>query len=199
MGGTVAAAEESIKGAVYLYAAGKQNPIPLSGYAVKLYDPEEKKWSNPSITDAYGRYAFNGVPSKKFVLTVGKTGAYWHQSVWQQEVKAPASVRPIVLPVAADIVPRASFTERKEEKDSYDFSLWLGVPEEQKAGIRRVVYIFNNPTFKQKEYESQQASDGFRIGYRGWGCLDRVIIRIELQSANSHIDFNMCEALKAQK
>ncbi len=194
-----AAEENPLTGTVYLYTAGKQSPTPLSGYEVRVYDPQQKKWSNPSVTDAYGRYAFYGMPKKKHVLTVGKAGKDWHQVVWQQEVAAPGIVKPIVLAQSADIVPHASYTERKGEKDSYDFSLWLDVPAEQQAGIRRVTYIFNNPTFKRKEYESRQANNGFKVEYSGWGCLEKVTIKIERQGANSYLIFKMCDALKLKR
>ncbi len=185
-----------ITGTVYLYAAGKQRPTPLAGYEIKIYDLEEKKWLNTSITDASGKYAFYGIPEKQFIMTVGKSGAVWQQVEWQQEVSAPGVVKPIVLAQTADIVPHAAYTERKGEKDKYDFSLWLDVPAEQQAGIQRVVYTFNNPTFKQKEYASTDAASGFKVGYTGWGCLDTVHIKIERRGVNSYIIFKMCDALK---
>jgi hypothetical protein len=194
-GAAAGAAETALTGGVYLYAAGRQQPIPLSGYEVRLYDREKKIWLNPSITDAYGRYAFFGIAAKKYVLSVGKAGPHWRQNVWEQDVKAPGAVKPIVLSAAADIIPRASYQERSGEKNSYDFSLWLDVPEDQRQKIKSVTYVLNHPTFAQKEYASSKSEDGFRVGYRGWGCLNTVLIRIERQGAGSQITFRMCDEL----
>jgi len=194
-GAAAGAQETALTGGVYLYAAGKQQPIPLSGYEVKLYDREKKEWSNSSVTDAYGRYAFIGIAAKKYVLSVSKAGPHWRQDVWEQEVRAPGSVPPIVLAAAADIIPHASYKERAGEKDSYDFSLWLDVPVEQRQKIKRVTYVLNHPTFSQKEYVSTKTQEGFPVGYQGWGCLNTVLIRIERQGGGSQITFRMCDEL----
>ena len=195
LGAAAGAEETGLTGAVYLYAAGKQQPIPLSGYEVKLYDREKKEWSNPSITDAYGRYAFFGIAAKKYVLNVSKAGPHWRQNVWEQEVKAPGAVKAIVLAAAADIIPHASYKERAGEKNSYDFKLWLDVPAEQQKKIKRVTYVLNHPTFTQKEYVSTKVPEGFPISYQGWGCLNTVTIRIERQGGGSQIIFRMCDEL----
>jgi hypothetical protein len=193
---TVTAEDTALKGTVYLYAPQAENPIPVSGYEVKLYNVKQQKSLNPSITDAYGRYAFFGIPRGKYVLSITKAGPYWRQRVWRQEVTAPGTPDPIVLPQAASIVPHASYLEVKGQKDTYDFSLWLDAPPEQKARIKKVVYLFNHPTFETKEFVSRNKADGFKVGYKGWGCLTNVTIKVKGRDTRSQISFNMCEALK---
>jgi hypothetical protein len=191
-----AAEDNSLKGSVYLFAPQGEDPTPVSGYEVKLYDMQQKKALNPSVTDAYGRYAFFGIPSGRYILSIIKTGPHWRQFLWRQEVTAPGAVAPIVLPQSANIVPRASYVEVKGQKDIYDFSLWIDSPNEQKVQISKVIYVFDHPTFKTKEFTSSNQADGFKVSYRGWGCLSNVTIKIESRDVSSQIRFNMCEALK---
>jgi len=104
-------------------------------------------------------------------------------------------------PISALAEPKASARAlpeltTTEGQQIYDFSLWLGLPGADKGRIRKVSYEFNHPTFRQKTMVSSNAEDGFKVGYRGWGCLNSVIITLVLRDVPAErIDFDMCRAL----
>ena len=105
-----------------------------------------------------------------------------------------------LTPISARVSPQASSLEVSGQttggKQVFDFSVWLNVPAEDRNSIEKVSYLFNHPTFRQNTMISSDASTGFRIGYRGWGCLSSVIITISLKDGSSDkIDFDMCKKL----
>jgi transcription initiation factor IIF auxiliary subunit len=100
------------------------------------------------------------------------------------------------LSQSANILPYAKFTKVKGKEGTYDFSLWLDVPNEQKSRIKKVTYVFNHPTFNNKVFVSNNQANGFMVSYRGWGCLSNVTIKIEGQYGVSLISLDMCGALK---
>jgi hypothetical protein len=103
------------------------------------------------------------------------------------------------VPLITVAKPRAqaiSSEKGTDERPLYDFSLWLDVPEGRKHEIASVEYEFNHPTFVQKTQRSSNPSDGFRVSYLGWGCLQSVLVRIHLKDGSTTtIDFDMCEAV----
>jgi hypothetical protein len=100
----------SLAGALYRYDSSNSKAAPpaLPGYWVYLYSRQSHRWIGPSITDSYGRYAFYDVVSGTYLLRIYPAGdrgePAQNQStqavqphIWQQEVKVPGRVRPIVL------------------------------------------------------------------------------------------------------
>ena len=138
----------SLKGSLYLYNPDGKTPLPLSGYMVSLYNIRSKKFLNQSVTDSYGRYAFYGVSEGEYLLRVYMTGSHWQQQVWQQKVQAPSVIQSIVLPPLVRVEPNATYEEIKDLKDTYNFKLWVDVPQDKKGDISKVVYYFNHSSFK---------------------------------------------------
>jgi hypothetical protein len=98
----------SLSGALYLYEPANPKAPPLPGYRAYLYSSQSKRWIGPSITDNYGRYAFYDVTPGTYLLRIYPPGYRGkpNQSqsvqsvqphVWQQEVRVPGKVKPIVL------------------------------------------------------------------------------------------------------
>jgi hypothetical protein len=100
----------SLSGALYRYepANPKASPPPLPGYRAYLYSRPSNRWIGPSITDSYGRYAFYDVAAGTYLLRIYPAGYRGELTQnpskpavqpysWQQEVKVPGQVRPIVL------------------------------------------------------------------------------------------------------
>jgi hypothetical protein len=78
----------------------------------------------------------------------------------------------------------------------HEFTLWIDVPSDRKREIRQVSYRFNNSTFQRKLQGSSDAPTGFRVSYRGWGCLEQVRITLSLRDGSElPLDFNMCAAI----
>lgn len=188
------AQKQGITGSLYLYNSSGGNPIPLSGYEVYLYDMQSQKWSGPSMTDAYGRYAFYGVQVGRHLIQIYQSETYWRQQVWQQEIQGPGEVKAIVLASVTRIVPHAEYA--KIGKDRYNFSLWIDLPEELKPAVQKVSYYLNHPSFSQKVNEVSDPSTGYRFSYTGWGCLQSVYITVYLEDRNIEIEFYMCDGIR---
>jgi hypothetical protein len=77
-----AQAPPSAWGSLYIHQPGMRSPAPAGGYVVYLYS-NRMRWSRPSYTDGYGRYAHYGVPAGKYLLRILN---YHNQIVWQQDV-----------------------------------------------------------------------------------------------------------------
>lgn len=187
--------QKGITGSIFLYNEAGGNPIPLSGYEVYLYDRQSQKWMGPSITDAYGRYAFYGIQEGSYLLRIYMSETNWRQQVWQQEVQGPGEVKAIVLGSLYRIIPHVDYVKTGNER--YNFSLWVDIPEVLKPSVKKVSYYFNHPSFSQKLYEITDPSEGYRFTYSGWGCLVNVKITVYLESRNIEIEFYMCDAIRS--
>lgn len=110
------------------------------------------------------------------------------------EERANAALAEIMKPrVEAKPVPGV---RGYKDLQIYDFSLWLDVPAAWKEKITQVTYEFNHPSFRDKTQTSDDRSTGFRVGYRGWGCLHIVTITITTtDGSSSRFDFDMCKEL----
>jgi DNA primase len=80
----------------------------------------------------------------------------------------------------------------------YDFAVWVEAPKPVLDRIDSVEYRFEHPSFRQHSLSSYDESTGFRVQYRGWGCMDVVpiIIHPKLSAATGAIDFDMCAKLQ---
>jgi hypothetical protein len=82
----------SFPGVVYRNSAGVSKPVP--GCQTFLYNPSSG-WIGPSITDAYGRFAFYNVPRGEYVLRIFDGSG--HQ-IWNEAVVVPTpAVHTVVL------------------------------------------------------------------------------------------------------
>ena len=81
---------------------------------------------------------------------------------------------------------------------SYRFTTWIEGPREAMSEIESVEYQFNHPTFKDKVQVGRDRTNGFRVGYTGWGCLSIVTVTFKLRNGGAeppHLDFDMCELI----
>ena len=62
----------------------------------------------------------------------------------------------------------------------YDYSIWLQTPILLKDRIKKVDYFFDHPSMLKKHRESKESSNGYSVSYRGWGCLEPVLITVHL-------------------
>jgi len=84
----------SLTGSLYFYRGNTSTPLP--GYRVYLYYPATQRWTYPALTDTYGRFAFYDLAPGEYLLRVYRSGDVKSQ-VWQQSVRVPSQLRPIVL------------------------------------------------------------------------------------------------------
>ena len=76
----------------------------------------------------------------------------------------------------------------------YNFIVWLDMPYARKADVQEVKYEFPHGSFLNKNQSSSEASNGFAVGYLGWGAMPSVPITIVSRDAsaeNGTIDFPM--------
>jgi len=81
----------------------------------------------------------------------------------------------------------------------YIFSLWVEAKQPFLQEISSVEYRFLNSSFKHPIERSQDSSTGFRVQYKGWGCMEVVPVTINSKSESlpgGTLDFNMCSQLK---
>jgi hypothetical protein len=80
----------------------------------------------------------------------------------------------------------------------YDFAVWVEAPKPVLDLIASVEYRFEHPSFTQHSQISDDESTGFRVQYRGWGCLEVVPIIVHPRpsaATGGAIDFDMCAQL----
>ena len=118
-----------------------------------------------------------------------------HNQTLTNIIQQYAPISALAQPFAAAQPAPGQFTA--DGKQLYNYSLWLSAPDDKRPQIQKVTYTFNHPTFIHKDLISSNSADGFRVGYLGWGCLNSVIITIQLESGKApQIDFDMCAALE---
>jgi len=104
-------------------------------------------------------------------------------------------------PVGDLIKVKAKMTEvpgirDPEERQIYDFLIWVDLPSFRRDAIREVKYYFPKGQILDKEKLGREPSLGFATSYRGWGCFTRIDITIRLTNGDSlQREFDMCEAL----
>jgi len=60
----------------------------------------------------------------------------------------------------------------------YNIMVWLDLPEVRKAEIQEVQYVFGDSSFLRNRHQSKEPSNGFAIGYLGWGFMTSVPITV---------------------
>jgi prokaryotic YEATS domain len=99
----------------------------------------------------------------------------------------------------------AACEDRKEKGPNslelYNFSFSLTDLDEVFRRIKSVDYFLDHPSFRQKDLISTDPLTNFQKSYKGWGCLDSVLVKITFDDPSLHaapIDFNQCKSLQNQ-
>jgi cell division protein FtsB len=81
----------------------------------------------------------------------------------------------------------------------YEFGIFVNSPADVLEGIKRVEYRFEHPTFQHPIQIAENPRSRFSTSYLGWGCLTRVVAKVELKDGSEHsFDFDMCRSLGPQ-
>jgi hypothetical protein len=118
----------------------------------------------------------------------------------------PAETRPHARPPAPSPIPQTLLlpTDIKPHVSApavspkqYAFSISLQVPPNKVGEIQRVDYRFNHKSFgDHNTATSMDASNGFHVGYRGWGCLTSVTANVILLRGDPiTMNIDMCALL----
>lgn len=88
--------------------------------------------------------------------------------------------------------------EKIGDKPAYNFAVYINAPEATLNQIKKVTYVFNHPTFQHPERIATDPANRFEIRYYGWGCLNKVEVKLWLKSGEQkEMNFNMCKSLGA--
>lgn len=104
-------------------------------------------------------------------------------------------------PLSDLIVPKAIAVRREGLKDQdgrqlYNFIVWLDLPYARKAEIREVQYVFGDRSFLRNRHMSVEPSNGFAVGYLGWGAMRQVPITVVPSRGEAFsLDFPMFDAM----
>lgn len=93
---TVRSAPPVLAGAIYKLAYGDTKSVPVAGASVYLHPAashDDAAWIGPNLTDAYGRFTFQGPANGEYLLRI-YSGTL---RVWEQVVQIPATLAPIVV------------------------------------------------------------------------------------------------------
>lgn len=110
-------------------------------------------------------------------------------------------LRPAISPLAyaepTNKMSRPRIGNIRREVPEFAYYLCLDIADSFQKQILSVDYFLDDPTFQNKHYKSSNSRDSFRVGYRGWGCLDMVMIYIEKRdNTRDTISFDMCNNLR---
>ncbi|MFD1874496.1 pYEATS domain-containing protein [Hymenobacter bucti] len=107
------------------------------------------------------------------------------------------SIEPFSYAVPTGKVSYPGVSYMSGETPEFAYYIGLNVADSLKSSILTVDYFFDHPTFKKKHQTSNNAADSFRVSYRGWGCLDNVLISISKSNGvKDTLNFKMCSNLK---
>jgi len=94
------------------------------------------------------------------------------------------------------VQPMATAILLERNPQVYQFTLSLSVPENHRGRISEVAYLLNHRTLNYVTMRSSDPSDGFAVGYTGWGCLRNVTITMTLRDGTlNSFAFDMCPAI----
>jgi len=104
-------------------------------------------------------------------------------------------------PLSELVTPKAIAIRRPGLKDQQDrqlfnFIVWLDLPYVRKADIQQVQYVFGDSSFLRNRHKSSESSNGFAVGYLGWGAMRSVPITVAPnQGPEFTIEFRMFDEL----
>ncbi|HYN19618.1 MAG TPA: 5'-nucleotidase C-terminal domain-containing protein, partial [Thermoanaerobaculia bacterium] len=171
-------------------------------------DESDRKWSKPFLTNERGEFSFTTKPGP-LVLRAYKRYSLWRTLLWERQTTAGSRLE------EEDISPDPAYEPLAEVRDlpgdpfkRKEVVLGLNVPDSAAEEIAEVRYFFDGPEFREGQtdpyYEGRQPvlrsrdpGVGFRVSYKGKGCLNTVAITVSYQDGSRPltIDFAHCTAV----
>lgn len=105
-------------------------------------------------------------------------------------------------PLSELVTPRAIAILRPGLRDErgrqlFNFIVWLDLPYVRKADINEVEYVFGDESFLRNRHTSSESSNGFAVGYLGWGAMTSVPIKIaQNQGPDVTLRFRMSDEIE---
>ena len=85
-----------LAGSVFKLAYGDRISVPVAGASVFLHPADsldDKSWIGPNLTDAYGRFTFQGPATGRYLMRIFSGS----MRLWEQTVQLPTKLDPIVV------------------------------------------------------------------------------------------------------
>jgi len=172
-------------------------------------DESERKWSGPFLTDGKGEFSFKTEPGP-LLLRAYKRHPLWRTLLWERRTAAGSQIE------KEEIAPDPAYEPLAEVRDlpedpfkRKEFVLGLNVRESAAEEIAEVRYFFDSPKFREGQTDpyyqgrqpvlrSRDPRVGFRVSYKGDGCLQTVTITVTYKDDTKPltIDFAHCGAVK---
>jgi len=96
--------------------------------------------------------------------------------------------------IAQNTTVRLDGIRDAQERQIYDFTIWLQVPILLKDQIDHVTYAFDHISKLRPNQTSSTYANGYAISYRGWGCFSGVVITVHLKDGGEHkLEYDQCD------
>jgi len=171
----------------------------------------------PAITPSHGATSETGEgenvsPRPSGSDTLNKPGGSDEKNASTKVPATSAAPRPPIEYIDwwSQLKPHIGWTPLKQNTPAtYEYGsvtlfaakFWLSGPKDVLSKIGRVDYYFDHPSYHPPHKIGKNASDGFTISYKAWGCIENVRITIVPRDSNFRArdsystDFPFCEEL----
>jgi len=105
--------------------------------------------------------------------------------------KAPSSAVPLerVSSVRMSLAPTSDVFK---ERPVYQVRVWVDLPKDRVADVLKVEYFFDHPSFVPKLMTAFEGDAGFRLTFRGYGCVPSTATLISVDGSKHPVPFDMC-------
>jgi hypothetical protein len=79
-----------------------------------------------------------------------------------------------------------------KERPVYQVRVWVELPKDRAADVLKVEYFFDHPSFVPKLMTAFEGDTGFRITYRGYGCVPSTATLVGVDGSKHPLPFDMC-------
>jgi hypothetical protein len=112
-------------------------------------------------------------------------------------------VLPPLLPALPDSVETpvsfdADYRELQSDSDRklFTFTWRTEILPPWQPHVDSVVYFFNHPTFNPKYRQAEFVDSGYTMSYKGWGCLENVVVFVHFKHDVWDLDLAHCDLLR---
>lgn len=83
-------------------------------------------------------------------------------------------------------------TDVFKDRPVYQVRVWIDLPKERAGEVLKVEYFFDHPSFVPKLLTAFEGDQGFRLTFRGYGCVPATATLVSVDGAKHPVPFDMC-------
>jgi hypothetical protein len=127
----------------------------------------------------------------------------------QSAVSLPPAAAPPLAGKAAPLVPLEKVSSVRlslqptsdlfKERPVYQVRVWVDLPKARVPEVLKVEYFFDHPSFVPKVRTGFEGDSGFRLAFRGYGCVPATATLIGVDGSKHPLPFDMCGLWGAAK